>query len=166
MKYSAIIYDDMADGPGIRTGIFVSGCRNRCKGCFNQEAWDFNHGEEFTEKEWGIIFASMDDYHSGISLLGGDPCEPENVEGLFDFVKLFIRTFPDKTIWCYTGYLYEDLMQRDDRTKDFLSMIDVLVDGKFDIDLKDSSLPFRGSSNQRIINLTLSSIDEVVEYEL
>lgn len=153
MKYGRINLTDVANGPGIRVSLFVSGCRNHCKGCFQPETWDFDYGKKFTEVEEEIILKQLGDpYISGLSLLGGDPFEPENVKVLIPFLERVKKVYPDKTIWCYTGYIYEDLL-KDDNSSDMLKNIDVLVDGPFIEELKDITLEFRGSSNQRIIKL-------------
>ena len=150
MNYCGIIYSDVANGIGVRTSLFVSGCRHHCEGCFNKETWDFNYGEEFTDKVKDAIFDKMDDNHKGITILGGDPLEPENIEVILPFMKEFKSKFQDKDIWLYTGCLYEDI------DKEVLSYIDVLVDGEFVISKKSAGLPFRGSSNQRIIDVQKS----------
>lgn len=155
MNYSEIKFNDIANGLGIRTSLFVSGCRNRCPGCFNKKTWDFNSGKLFTNETCQLILDSMNEYTDGLSLLGGDPFEFENVEGLLPLVKEFKEKFPDKSIWCYTGYLYEDLI-KDSKNKTFMSYIDILVDGRFELDLKNIKLKFKGSSNQRIIDVKKS----------
>ena len=152
MRYGKLNKTDIANGPGVRVSLFVSGCRNRCKGCFNPETWDFNYGEELTaEVKCQIIDALRPRWISGLSILGGDPFEPENIEEISKLCFIIRRMYPDKTIWIYTGYLYEDL-------KDLLIMenIDVLVDGPFIESEKDLRLAFRGSRNQRIIDVQAS----------
>lgn len=149
MNYGRINKTDIANGPGVRVSLFVSGCRNRCKGCFQPETWDFNYGETFTEDVFREIYEAMSpDHITGLTILGGDPMEPENIEMVTLISKNIKDWFPDKTIWIYTGYLYEDL-------KDLAIMryIDVLIDGPFIESKKDISLQFRGSSNQRIIDI-------------
>lgn len=149
MNYGRINKTDIANGPGVRVSLFVSGCRNRCKGCFNPETWDFNYGETFTEDAFREIYEAMSpDHIAGLTILGGDPMEPENIEMITLISKNIKDWFPDKTIWIYTGYKYEDL-------KDLAIMryIDVLVDGQFIESKKDISLQFKGSSNQRIIDI-------------
>ena len=150
MNYGRIKKIDIANGPGVRVSLFVSGCRNRCKGCFQPETWDFNYG-----KEWKYITDTLDllhslepDYISGFTVLGGDPMEPENINTVTRLCRKVKKWFPDKTIWIYTGYLYEDL-----KDLEIMNYIDVLVDGPFIEELKDISLQFRGSSNQRIIDI-------------
>lgn len=166
MNYSVIKYNDIANGIGIRTSLFVSGCRNRCKGCFQPETWCFSYGEEFTKEVEDKIFESMNEYTSGITLLGGDPMEPENVKVLLPFIERFRKEFPDKNVWAYTGYLIEDLVLRDEETKRFiLENIDVLVDGPFIESQKDITLKFKGSKNQRIIDVKKSKIPNISLYK-
>lgn len=152
MNYGRINKTDIANGPGVRVSLFVSGCRNRCKGCFNPETWDFNYGKEFTFQTFLKIDNALDpDYIDGLTILGGDPFEPENIEmitRICEHIKIFSR---DKTIWVYTGYLYEDL-----KDLEIMEYIDVLVDGPFIESEKDISLKFRGSANQRIINIPVT----------
>lgn len=159
MKYANIKYNDIANGDGIRTSLFVSGCRHHCKGCFNKITWDFNYGKEFTQDTIDEILKSIEsDYINGLSLLGGEPFEPENQLGLINLLRQYKNKFPNKTIWCWSGYLYEEIIDKNNKihtdvTDEMLSYIDVLVDGEFKEELKDISLKFRGSSNQRIIYL-------------
>ena len=166
MNYGGIIKDDIANGPGIRTSLFVSGCRNNCPGCFNKEVQNFNYGKEFTEETIIDIIDSVDDsYHYGITLLGGDPMEPENAKELLPLCKEFRNKFGNsKTIWTYTGYLYENLidLNNNDPRKKLLNFTNVLVDGPFVESLKDITLEFRGSSNQRIIDCEKSCRHNVV----
>ena len=159
MNYAEIKYCDIANGVGVRTSLFVSGCTHRCKGCFNEVAWDFGYGREFDEKIQEQIMQSLKpSYIEGLTLLGGEPFEPSNQRGLLEFLKEVKKVYPNKTIWCYTGYTLEkDLLNeakaRCEVTDEMLGLIDVLVDGEFVEDLYDISLRFRGSSNQRIIDL-------------
>lgn len=160
MNYANIKYYDIANGVGVRTSLFVSGCTHHCKNCFNKIAWDFNYGKEFTDEVQQQIIDSCKPYYiSGLTLLGGEPMEPENQNGLLPLVKKFKEQFPDKTIWCYSGYTYEQLTGqeasrcRTNITDELLSNIDVLVDGKFVEELHSITLKFRGSSNQRLIDL-------------
>ena len=159
MNYSAIKPNDIANGDGIRVSLFVSGCRNCCKGCFNPETWSFTAGEVFTETTEEEILKLLDRYYiNGLTLLGGDPFEIENQKGLINLIRKVKQRLPNKTIWAYTGYLYDvDLQEGGKRycevTSELLSSISVLVDGPFVEDLKDISLKFRGSSNQRLIDL-------------
>ncbi len=163
MYYGEIKKTDIANGRGVRVSLFVSGCRHHCKGCFNPETWNFCFGKEYTKKtEEEIISALRPDYIHGISLLGGEPFEPENQPELLNLLKKVKEEFPHKNVWCYSGYLFEELAGEKpspahiDITVEMLSLIDVLVDGKFCEDKKDVSLKFRGSSNQRIIDVKKS----------
>ena len=149
MNYAGIIYNDIANGPGVRVSLFVSGCRNHCPGCFNPETWDFDYGDPFTaEIEAEIVEALRPSWIQGLSILGGDPMEPENQEVLLPFVRRLRAEFPTKDIWLYTGYRLEDVSG-----SPMLPYVDVIVDGPFLIDQKDVGLAFRGSRNQRIIPL-------------
>lgn len=154
MNYGKIKYNDIANGLGIRTTLFVSGCRNKCKGCFQPETWDFNYGKEFTKEEEDNIINSMikNEYINGLTLLGGDPFETENVKVLLPFLKRFKQKCPDKNIWCYTGYYFEDLKNNKDNL-DMLCLLDVLIDGPYIEEQNKIGLIFRGSENQRIINV-------------
>lgn len=162
MNYAAIKKHDVANGPGIRVSLFVSGCEHYCKDCFNSEAWDFSYGEHFTRKtEEEILSALKPAYIKGFSLLGGEPFHPANQDALLLLLKRIKSEYPEKDIWCYTGYIYENelLGHGDAATKtaaEMLGYIDVLVDGRFVEDLKNLSLRFRGSENQRIIDLKAS----------
>lgn len=159
MYYGNIKKYDIADGPGVRVTLFVSGCRHHCKGCFNSETWDFQYGQPYTEEtEAELLEALRPGYIAGLTLLGGEPFEPENQIELVKLLKKVRETYPEKNIWSYTGYIYDkDLMPGGrvytDVTDEMLSYIDVLVDGPFVEELKDITLQFRGSSNQRIIEL-------------
>ena len=165
MNYALIRENDIANGPGIRTSLFVSGCRHHCKGCFNPETWSFSYGQPFTEETIDEIIAlSEPSFVTGLTLLGGEPFEPENQEELIRLAKRFKKTYPEKSIWCYSGFTFEDQLlpkaqSGAEHVMDLLSAIDVLVDGKFVEELKDSSLLFRGSSNQNIIDVK-RSLDE------
>ena len=153
MNYATIKPFDVANGPGVRVSLFVSGCTHRCKGCFNEEAWDFSYGEEFTSESLDKILTAMKpDYIKGFSLLGGEPFEPRNQVVLADVLEEIKKAYPDKNIWCYTGFTYEEILA-DSRLSQILPYIDTLVDGPFVAALRDPDLPFRGSSNQRIIHL-------------
>ncbi|MBO5525326.1 MAG: anaerobic ribonucleoside-triphosphate reductase activating protein [Clostridia bacterium] len=172
MNYATIKACDVANGPGVRTSLFVSGCRNHCKNCFNKETWDFNYGKPFTKEIEDEIIAKLSpDYIMGLSLLGGEPFEPENQIALVPFVERVKSIFPNKTIWCYTGYDFEaDLLAgkkgNAETTMRLLSQIDVLVDGKFIEEQKDLNLRFRGSSNQRIIDVKKSlEADEIILWD-
>ena len=155
MKYAKIKKTDVANGPGVRVSIFVSGCHHHCEGCFNSEAWDFNYGNDFTEDTIQEIIEAMNhDYITGLSLLGGEPFELINQKGLLPLLKKVKEVYPEKTIWAYSGFLYDELKEMDyPETKEILSLIDILVDGKFVESLKDPNLYFRGSSNQRVIDM-------------
>ena len=158
MNYAEIKNFDIANGLGIRVSLFVSGCTHRCKNCFNSIAWDFNYGKLFTkEVEDSIIEMLSKPSVSGLTLLGGEPMEPVNQEGLIGFLRRVKKEVPNKNIWCYTGYTLEnDLLTgraHTSLTEEILSYIDVLVDGKFVEELKSLMLKFRGSSNQRLIDL-------------
>ncbi len=160
MRYAEIKYPDIANGLGIRVSLFVSGCTHHCPGCFNAVAWDFAYGEEFTPAtEEHILALASPDYVAGLTLLGGEPFEPENQRILLSLLRKFRLTYPEKDIWCYSGYRYEELKGmepsrgRCEVTDEMLSCIDVLVDGEFSQKEYDISLRFRGSSNQRIIDL-------------
>ena len=162
MNYADIKKIDVANGEGVRVSVFVSGCNHHCKGCFNQCAWDFNYGKKFTEKEEQQIIDYMNhDYISGHSLLGGEPLEPKNQEGLLPLVKKVKEKFPNKDIWCYTGFdfekdVVEKMAKNNETTRELLKYIDIIVDGKFEEDKKDLKLQFRGSSNQKIVDVKKS----------
>lgn len=159
MNYGNIKECDIADGPGVRVSLFISGCRHHCKGCFNPETWDFNYGQPYTsETENQIIQLLAPEFIQGLTLLGGEPFEPENQRELVKLLKRVRKTYPQKDIWCYSGYLYDVDMIPGGKiytevTDEMLSYIDVLVDGEFVEALKDVTLVFRGSSNQRILHL-------------
>jgi anaerobic ribonucleoside-triphosphate reductase activating protein len=149
MNYAEIKKVDIANGPGVRVSLFVSGCRNHCKGCFNPETWDFDYGRPFTrETEDEIIEALRPSWIQGLSILGGEPTEEENAAVLIPFLKRVRAALLDKDIWLYSGYTYDSL-----RDKEILTLADVLVDGPFLLKQKDAGLAFRGSRNQRIIDL-------------
>lgn len=158
MNYGAIKVNDIANGEGVRVSLFVSGCTNHCKECFNPETWNFNYGKPFTkETEDYIIQQLSSPFVNGLSLLGGEPFEPKNQKELLPFVKRVREKFPDKNIWAYSGFKLEDELLKEgsyancEYTRPLLENIDVLVDGRFDRELKNIRLNFRGSSNQRII---------------
>ena len=159
MNYAEIKTFDVANGPGIRVSVFVSGCHHRCPGCFNEKAWDFNYGKEFTGETINYIIDTLKfGAYAGVTFLGGEPLEPENQKGLLPLARKIKEIYPDKNIWCYTGYEFErDVMghmyNNCPYTKELLSYIDVLVDGPFIEQLKNLSLVFRGSENQRLIKL-------------
>lgn len=172
MNYATIKSYDVANGPGVRVSLFVSGCTHHCKGCFNAEAWDFNYGKPFTpEVEDQIIAYLKPWYIRGFSLLGGEPFEPENQKALLPLMRRIRETYPEKSVWCYTGYDYEkDLLAGRlgdwEITRELLSYIDILVDGEFHQSEKDLSLRFKGSRNQRIIDVKASKqADSVVLWD-
>ena len=172
MYYGEIKTCDIANGPGVRTTLFVSGCRHHCKGCFQPETWNFEYGKPFTDETKDEILKSLKpDYVRGLTLLGGEPFEPENQEALVELLRDVKKYFPKKDIWCFSGYLFEELAgwqafevkdrsddlpdnhPRCDVTDEMLSLIDILVDGEFEQDKRELMLQFRGSSNQRIIRV-------------
>ena len=159
MYYGEIKDCDIANGIGVRVSLFVSGCTNRCPGCFQPQTWDFNYGQEFTkETEDRIIEMLKPDYITGLTVLGGEPFEPENQIVLVPFLKRVKESYPDKTIWSFSGFVLEDLMGEGTHchtevTMDMLNMIDVLIDGRFEQELKNIQLRFRGSENQRLIDM-------------
>ena len=158
MNFATIKKRDIADGPGVRVSLFVSGCTHRCEGCFNEIAWDFNYGEPFTRAvEDELLEALAPDYIQGLTLLGGEPFEPENQRALLPFLKRVREVYPQKNIWCYSGYTLEQLQgesrARCEVTDEMLAQLDVLVDGRFVLAKKNIRLRFRGSENQRLIDM-------------
>jgi anaerobic ribonucleoside-triphosphate reductase activating protein len=159
MNYGEIKNCDIANGTGVRVSLFVSGCTNHCEGCFQPETWDFDYGEPFTkETEDSIIGMLAPEYIDGLTVLGGEPFEPENQRALLPFLRRVKETYPDKTIWAFSGFVLEDLRRdgthcRCEVTDDMLDLIDVLVDGRFEKDKKNITLKFRGSENQRLIDM-------------
>ena len=160
MNYASIRTCDIANGEGVRVSLFVSGCTHRCKGCFNPDQWDFAYGSPFDAKAEAEVFSALDkSFISGLTILGGEPMEPENQRALVPFLRRMRSRFGDaKNLWVYTGCVLETELEADSHwrtevTDEFLSMVDVLVDGPFVESLKDISLRFRGSSNQRIIDM-------------
>lgn len=168
MKYATIKEIDVANGPGIRVSLFVSGCTHHCKGCFNPETWNFNYGDDFTtEVEDRILEAMKPAYIKGFSLLGGEPFELQNQEALLPFLRRVKAAYPDKTIWCYSGYDFEkDMLTGNlgpwEVTHEMLTLIDVLVDGEFVLEKKNPNLRFRGSENQRVIRVADSLNSDTV----
>ena len=164
MHYATIKWTDIANGEGVRISLFVSGCTHRCKNCFNEIAWDFFYGEPFDEAVIEKILKELGEgYIAGLSLLGGEPLEPQNQEALYPFIKEVKKRYPDKTIWCYTGFIFDEntgeLQEKHKNTpytKELISLFDVLVDGPFVEDLKDIRLKFRGSANQRLIDVKMT----------
>lgn len=165
MNYAEIKYCDVANGPGVRTSLFVSGCSHHCPGCFNEIAWDFNYGKPFTQDTIDSIIESLKpDYIQGLTLLGGEPFEYSNQKGLLPLVRQVREVLPQKDIWCFTGFLFdkdiiENMCKRWKETNELLSYIDVLVDGRFVEELKNLNLKFKGSENQRtiLVNKSLKS---------
>lgn len=152
MRYAKIRKMDISNGEGVRVSLFVQGCSFHCKNCFNPETWDFNLGKEFTTTEiQKIIELANKDYIAGLSVLGGEPLHNNNVDEVFHIVSTFKEKFPNKDIWLWTGFKFEDAI-KDSKRKFILSKIDVLIDGQFEEDKKDLTLKWRGSSNQRVID--------------
>ena len=161
MNFATIKWTDIANGEGVRISLFVSGCTHRCKNCFNEIAWDFHYGEVFDETVAEKILTELGaPYITGLSLLGGEPLEPQNQEALYPFIQEVKRRYPDKTIWCYTGFVFDETTgklcekhKNTSVTKDLIALFDVLVDGPFIEEQKNIRLRFRGSENQRIIDI-------------
>lgn len=168
MNYAGIKKCNIANGPGCRTALFVSGCTHHCEGCFNPETWDFKYGQPYTQEVEDDIFESLRPSHiRGLTLLGGEPFEPANREALLPLLRRVRAQLPGKTIWCYTGYDYErELLTGKvgpfETTQEMLSLLDVLVDGEFHLKEKNIRLRFRGSSNQRIIDVPASLEQDTV----
>lgn len=160
MNYATIKPTDVANGPGVRVSLFVSGCTHHCEGCFNEEAWDFSYGEPFTgEVQEELLRLLGKGYISGLSLLGGEPLEPVNQEALLPFLKAVKERMPEKTIWCYSGYTFEyilDTMMENQTCREIMDLLDVLVDGRFVAELLNLNLRFRGSENQRLLDVKRS----------
>ncbi|MCM1048894.1 MAG: anaerobic ribonucleoside-triphosphate reductase activating protein [Clostridiales bacterium] len=172
MYYSEIKEYDIANGPGVRVTLFVSGCTHHCKGCFNEMTWDFQYGRPFMAEDIERILKLMEpSYISGLTLLGGEPMEYVNEQGLLPLLRAVKEKYPHKSVWCYTGYLFDkdilnDFSHKWQETKEMLSYLDIIVDGEFIEEQKDISLQFRGSSNQRIIDVKKSmQSDEIVLWE-
>jgi len=159
MYYGAIKNCDIADGVGVRVSLFVSGCRNGCEGCFQPETWSFTYGSEYTkETEESILNLLKPSYIRGLTILGGEPMEPENQEEVLSLIKSVRATYPDKDIWMYTGFVFEDMTNPEARcctkySQEIIKNIDVLIDGKFVLAKRNLSLQFRGSDNQRLIDV-------------
>ncbi len=181
MYYGKINTCDIANGEGVRVSLFVSGCRNHCEGCFNQETWNFKFGKPFDEEAEKLILDALDKpYIDGLTILGGEPFEKENQKDLLPFILKAREKYPNKTIWAYSGYTYDIDMQKGGKVyseyvTQILENIDILVDGKFDIKLYNLALKFRGSSNQRIIdmketlksgNIVLSKLNEYKDFKI
>ena len=162
MNYCELKKCDIANGEGVRTVLFVSGCTNHCEECFQPQTWDFEYGQPFTtDTEKELLDLLSPDYINGLTVLGGEPFEPSNQRALLPFLKKVRETYPKKNIWCFSGFTYEELKQegshpRCEVTDEMLAQVDVLVDGRFVEELKDISLRFRGSSNQRLIDMNKS----------
>ena len=172
MNYATIKNCDIANGPGVRVSLFVSGCTHHCKGCFNAVAWDFDYGQPFTQETVDSILQMLKPaYVKGITLLGGEPFEPQNQPALVDMLRQIKANYPQKSVWAFSGYLFDRDIQPGNLgdpaiTREFISYVDVLVDGKFEEDKKDLTLRFRGSSNQRIIDVPASlAAGEVVLWQ-
>ncbi len=172
MNYAAIKKYDVANGPGVRVSLFVSGCTHHCPGCFNPETWDFQFGEPFDSDVMNDIIKALEpSYIKGFTLLGGEPFEYVNQQGVLPLLREIKNRFPHKDIWCFTGYDFErdilgDMVNKWPETKEMISYIDVLVDGEFKQDLKNLSLKFRGSSNQRLIKVQESlQANEIVLWD-
>lgn len=170
MHYANIKLNDIANGPGIRLSLFVSGCTNHCEGCFNKETWDFNFGNEYTEETKDFILENLNEKrYQGLTILGGEPFELQNQPVVLDLIKAVKEKFPEKDIWMYTGFTYDkDLCPGGKRyikdiTSEILKNIDTLVDGKFEKDKYSIMLLFRGSSNQRLIDTKKSTYDNVIQ---
>lgn len=161
MNYAEIKSCSIENGTGVRVSLFVSGCRHHCKECFNVETWDFNYGKPYTVETENLLLEQLaPDYIAGLTLLGGDPTEPENQRALLPLLQRMRKELPGKTVWAYSGYLYEDFLPGGraycEVTEEYLGLIDILVDGPFILEQKDISLLFRGSANQRIIDVPKS----------
>lgn len=172
MHYAAIKNCDIANGPGVRVSLFVSGCTHRCKGCFNEIAWDFEYGQPFTEETIeGILEMLAPEHIRGITILGGEPFEPQNQEPVLELLRRIRKQYPNKSIWAFSGYLFDkDILSGRlgpwEITREYISYLDVLVDGPFIQEKKNLSLRFRGSSNQRLIDVQASlKKGEVVLWE-
>ena len=172
LNYADIKYCDVANGKGVRVSLFVSGCTHHCKGCFNEETWNFHYGKPFTEETEEQVLNYLDKaYIAGLSLLGGEPFEHVNQQGILPLLRKVKARFPEKNIWCYSGYLFDEELKKESRarceyTDEMLSMLDVLVDGRFEEDKKNITLLFRGSENQRLIDVKKSlEQDKVVEWK-
>ena len=153
MRYNKIRKMDIADGEGIRVSIFFQGCDFHCKNCFNEETWDWDLGQEFTEEEIDkVIDLAKADHISGLSILGGEPMHPNNIEGATKLAKRFKEVYPNKTIWAWSGFLFDEYVSK----KEIAKYLDVLVDGQFVDELKNPNLKWRGSSNQRVIDVQKS----------
>ena len=172
MNYATIKNCDIANGPGVRVSLFVSGCSHRCPGCFNEEAWDYDFGKPFTQKTVDEILAMLAPaYVKGLTLLGGEPFDPRNQEPIVELLRQVKAKYPEKSIWAFSGYLFDrDILSGKlgdwEITREYLSYLDVLVDGPFVMAKKNLSLRFRGSENQRLIHVPASlAAGEVILWE-
>ncbi len=172
MNYAEIKNVDVANGPGIRISFFVSGCPHHCKGCFNQDTWDYNYGKPFTEETIEYIIKLMKpDYIRGLTVLGGEPMAPPNQAGILELLKKVRVEYPEKSIWLFTGYLYDkDILEKMvptlPETKQILELLDIMVDGPFIEEQKNLNLKFKGSENQRTINVQESlSRNEIILWD-
>lgn len=162
MNYATIKNNDIANGPGVRVSLFVSGCTHKCPGCFNEEAWDFSYGQPFTQETIDIILDMLRPAHiKGLTLLGGEPFEPQNQPAVVELLRQVKEKYPEKSIWAYSGYLFDrDILAGrlgpKEITEEYVSYLDVIVDGPFVQSKKDLSLRFRGSENQRLIDVKAS----------
>ena len=163
MRYNTIRKMDISNGPGVRVSIFMQGCTFHCKGCFNEETWDFNGGHVFTDDTINrVLELASADYIVGLSILGGEPMHPKNIDGTTKLAKAFKEKYPKKTLWAWTGFLFD----KDLYEKEIMNYLDVLVDGPFKIDLFDPTLKWKGSSNQRVIDVKKSLKNKkIVLYE-
>ena len=160
MRYNKIRKMDIADGPGVRVSIFLQGCSFNCKNCFNQETHDFNGGKEFNQETVDEVMAlCKKDYVKGLSILGGEPMHPKNIEATEMLAKEFKKEFPNKSLWVWSGYTYEDYL----KNQDVMKYIDVIVDGQYVDELHDPTLKWRGSSNQRVIDVQKSLKNKKIE---
>ena len=159
MRYNKIRKMDISNGPGVRVSIFMQGCHFHCKDCFNEEAWDFNGGKEFTDETIDrVLELASQDHIVGLSILGGEPMHPKNIEGTTKLAKKFKKQFPNKNLWIWTGYLFEDI-----KNNEIFNYVDTLVDGQFKTELFDPTLRWKGSSNQRVIDVKKSlKTDKIV----
>ena len=163
MRYNKIRKMDISNGPGVRVSIFFQGCQFHCKGCFNEETWDFNGGKEFNLDVINhVIELCNNDYIEGLSILGGEPLNPVNIDGVTLLAKTFKEKYPNKTIWLWSGYIFEDYT----KDKEIVNYLDVIVDGQFKIDLSSPLLKYKGSSNQRVIDVKKSiKKEKIILYE-
>lgn len=154
IHFGNIKFFDVADGPGVRIALYVSGCPHACEGCHNKESWDYNYGKKFTNDEMNLIIENLKkEFITGFSILGGEPLDPKNRPDVYSIIKLIKEQLPDKNIWVWTGYTWEELMEEKAIPQDILKLIDVIVDGRFILSQRNISLKYRGSPNQRVIDV-------------